>query len=79
MLNCLRSIRINHGYTIEEVAEKLNLSVEDVEAYEKDSGDVPISIGAKICRLFKIGFEDIHWGTETECIEHNRKNAQTVK
>lgn len=48
----LRGVRVCFGYTVEEVAEYCGISVKSLEAYEMDSGKMPINTALKVKKLY---------------------------
>lgn len=61
----LRMAREAYGSSIEEVARCCGVSIEDLEKYEKDSSDMPISIGKKIRTLYDVPLNLIFIGPES--------------
>lgn len=72
----LRAARESCGYTKEEVAEHCGMPIKAFNEIEDDSMDTPISIIRKTLCLYGISAELIYFGTESDCIKHNRSNPQ---
>ncbi len=72
----LRSVRVCHGYTVEEVAEHCGVTAEEMEGYEKgtyENGDILIGTIRRLRALYGIPVDlFLHIETEAELIEYNR-------
>ncbi len=72
----LRIVRVCFGYTVEEVAEYCGVSVKSLEAYEMDSGKMPINTALKVKKLYATPLDSIFIGPESECFKYNRDAAR---
>jgi len=68
----LRAARLSCGYTPEEVAKHCGITVKAYEKIEKDSGKVKLGILLGLLKLFGVSADLIYFGTEADCIKHNR-------
>lgn len=59
----LRELREVCGYTVEQLAEELNLDAKAYENYEKDGRDIPISVIFDVANLFHVDFNEILTGS----------------
>lgn len=70
----LRAARESCGYTQEEVAEYCGVSTRVLEKIEIDSQDAPISVVRKALSLYGVSSKLIYFGTESDCIVHNKQD-----
>jgi DNA-binding XRE family transcriptional regulator len=70
----LRAARISSGYTSEESAKHLNISPETLCEYERDAGEMPVSMAIVILRLYGFHVDIIHFGRESEFVESRNRN-----
>jgi putative transcriptional regulator len=59
MKNCLRDMRVSKAWSQADLAEKLNVSRQTVNAIETERYDPSLPLAFKIARLFKVHIEDI--------------------
>ena len=59
MLNKLRDLRAERGWSQADLAEKLNVSRQTVNALETGRYDPSLPLAFAIARLFKLKIEDI--------------------
>lgn len=58
--------------SIEEVAEYCGITAEELEAYEKDSGEVPSSVAKRLSEVFNWPLDLIYWGSGKEVEKQDR-------
>lgn len=58
----LRELRESSDYTVEQLANELNLDVDTYKGYEEDGKDIPISVIYEIANKFKVDFNEIVTG-----------------
>ena len=58
----IRELRDIVGYTVEEIAAKLNISAEKYSQYEQDGTDIPISVIYTLANIYKVDTTDIFSG-----------------
>ncbi len=63
MLNKLRDLRAQHGWSQADLAEKLNVSRQTVNAIETGRYDPSLPLAFAIAKLFKLKIEDIFAGS----------------
>lgn len=72
-------LREEAGITKEEIAKKLNISVEDYNAYENGENDFPVSILDDIANLFGVELSTIITGEEPKlhiyCVTRKNKGV----
>jgi putative transcriptional regulator len=59
MKNTLRALRAEHGWTQGDLAEKLDVSRQTVNAIETEKYEPSLSLAFKIARLFNKRIEEI--------------------
>ena len=59
MKNCLAELREEHGWSQGDLAEKLGVSRQTVNALERGKYDPSLPLAFKIARLFKRSIEEI--------------------
>jgi len=59
MLNKLRDLRSEHGWSQADLAEKLNVSRQTVNALETGRYDPSLPLAFAIAKLFKLRIEEI--------------------
>ncbi|MDQ1233368.1 putative transcriptional regulator [Paenibacillus sp. SORGH_AS306] len=57
----LSRIRIELGYSIEEVAKYMSLSVRTLSHYEGHPSELPLSIAAQLLDLYNIKFQTVNF------------------
>lgn len=65
----LRACRINAGYTLRQVADKVGKSFQTISKYEKDSTEIPLSLLKDLAKLYNMKIDDIFLGDSTKKIE----------
>ena len=73
--NTLRSLRVKFGYTQEEAAHLLGVSVPTLRAWEVNSGGVSYRKILKIEEVYNISQDYIFFGNDISFSEHLRKSA----
>jgi len=76
--NTLRSVRISHGYSMEEVAEYCGVSIETINELEIDPCRITYNLLENIQTFYGVSLDDIFIGSETDCIKHNREIAKVT-
>lgn len=79
--NCevtLRAARVSAGYTVEEAAKKMNISIETLNEREKDAGDIPLDNAIALTELYRIPFDLVYFGKESDYIERKHIIQATV-
>ncbi|WP_256717649.1 helix-turn-helix transcriptional regulator [Paenibacillus sp. FSL R5-0636] len=61
----LRAARINCGLTREEVAIRVNKSVDTIRKYESDSSDIPRDLLVALLTMYDVPDEHIFFGKES--------------
>jgi putative transcriptional regulator len=59
MKNCLRDLRAERGWSQAELAERLNVSRQTVNAIETEKYDPSLPLAFKIAEIFGLKIEDI--------------------
>jgi len=59
MRNCLRELRADKDWSQGDLAQKLGVSRQTINAIETEKYDPSLPLALKIARLFKRGVEDI--------------------
>ncbi|MBF0699151.1 helix-turn-helix domain-containing protein [Streptococcus danieliae] len=62
----LKACRINAGYTLRQVAEKVGKSFQTISKYEKDSTEIPLSLLKDLAKLYNMKIDDIFLGDSTK-------------
>jgi len=57
--NCLRALRAEHGWSQADLAERLSVSRQTVNALETEKYDPSLPLAFRIARLFKKSIEEI--------------------
>jgi hypothetical protein len=73
-----RAARVNRGFTLKEVAEICDKSVDTIVKYEKDSTDIPRDLMLKLLDIYGVHSDVIFFGKESDFIGKHRKNKQTA-
>ncbi len=73
MIITLRAARVNKGYTLRDVANLVNKSIDTISRYEKDSTDIPRDLMFNLLRIYNVDIDNIFFGVESDFIEHNKK------
>ena len=69
----LRACRVNAGFTLRQVAKKVNKSFQTISKYEKDSTLIPFELLKELSELYQVKLDDIFLGDSTKKIELNQK------
>lgn len=69
----LRACRVNAGFTLRQVAKKVNKSFQTISKYEKDSALIPFELLKELSELYQVKLDDIFLGDSTKKIELNQK------
>ena len=72
MIITLRAARVNRGYTLKDVAEKVGKNIDTINKYEIDSTNIPRSLMVDLLKLYEIDPDNIFFGKELDFIEYNR-------
>lgn len=67
----LMEARANKGFTVEKVAEILNIDLDLLEELEFDSSDIDIDLLQKLASLYDVKADDVYLG-----IPHQRKLSE---
>jgi transcriptional regulator with XRE-family HTH domain len=62
----LKAARINRGLTIKDVAKELGKCVDTISKYESDSSSIPQDLMISLLKMYKVPFENIFFGKESE-------------
>lgn len=65
----LKACRVNAGYTLRQVADKVGRNFQTISKYEKDSTKIPIDLLKELAELYKIRMDEIFLGDSTKKIE----------
>lgn len=57
----LKACRINAGYTLREVATKVNKNFQTISKYEKNSTNIPFELLKDLSILYNVNLDDIFW------------------
>lgn len=58
-INTLTFIRKGFGFSVEQVAKRLNISPEDMAQYENDPTTVPLSAALELAKAYNISIDVI--------------------
>ena len=64
LIQTLYSLRIKHGMTTFQLAEKLDVSIHQYENWEKDSSNIPYSHILKLETIFDMPAKYIYFGND---------------
>lgn len=67
--NTLRSLRVKFGYTQEEAAKLIGVSVPTLRCWEQDSGKMPYQVIKKVETVYKTPQDFIFFGNEVSFSE----------
>lgn len=70
----LKAARINRGFTIKDVAEKSGKCIDTISKYESDSSAIPQDLMISLLELYKVPFDHVFFGKESEFHGLLRKN-----
>ncbi|ESV53798.1 Cro/Cl family transcriptional regulator [Streptococcus agalactiae LMG 14747] len=65
----LKACRVNAGYTLREVAQKVGKNFQTISKYEKDSALIPFELLKELSILYQVKMDDIFLGDSTKKIE----------
>ena len=57
----LKAARVNAGYTQDEAAKQLGISVSTISNYERGKTEPDYSVIVEMVRLYKLPFDDIYF------------------
>ncbi|GAY71228.1 TPA: helix-turn-helix transcriptional regulator [Streptococcus agalactiae] len=69
----LKACRVNAGYTLRQVANKVNKNFQTISKYEKDSTLIPFELLKELSELYQVKLDDIFLGDSTKKIELSQK------
>lgn len=61
----LRAARVNRGFTLKDVAVKVNKCTETISRYEADSTDIPRDLSVQLLELYGVPANYIFFGKES--------------
>ena len=67
----LRACRVNAGFTLRQVAKKVNKNFQTISKYEKDSTKIPVDLLRELTSLYNISPDLIFLGKSTKKSELN--------
>lgn len=62
----LKAARITAGYTLREVAKKVNRNFQTISKYEKNCTKIPIDLLQELTELYKVPMDFIFLGESTK-------------
>ncbi|HEM4694915.1 MULTISPECIES: helix-turn-helix domain-containing protein [Streptococcus] len=65
----LKACRVNAGYTLRQVANKVGNNFQTISKYEKDSTLIPFELLKDLSELYRVKLDDIFLGDSTKKIE----------
>ncbi|HEM4698130.1 TPA: helix-turn-helix transcriptional regulator [Streptococcus suis] len=65
----LKACRVNAGYTLRQVANKVGKNFQTISKYEKDSTLIPFELLKDLSKLYRVKLDDIFLGDSTKKIE----------
>lgn len=65
----LKACRVNAGYTLRQVANKVGKNFQTISKYEKDSTLIPFELLKDLSELYRLKLDDIFLGDSTKKIE----------
>ncbi|HEU2154242.1 TPA: helix-turn-helix transcriptional regulator [Streptococcus pneumoniae] len=72
----LKACRVNAGYTLRQVAKKVNKNFQTVSKYEKDSTYIPFELLKELSAIYQVKLDNIFLGDGTKKIELNKRELQ---
>lgn len=69
----LKACRVNAGYTLRQVAKKVNKNFQTISKYEKDSTNIPFELLKELSLIYQVKLDDIFLGESTKKIELSKK------
>lgn len=77
-INTLRSLRVKFGYTQEEAAELIGVSVRTLRSWEQDSKTIPYMVVKKIEHVYRTPQDYIFFGNEVSFSEQLKNKREEV-
>ncbi|HEM3624034.1 helix-turn-helix domain-containing protein [Streptococcus uberis] len=65
----LKACRVNAGYTLRQVANKVGKNFQTISKYEKNSTSIPFELLKDLSELYRVKLDDIFLGDSTKKIE----------
>lgn len=75
----LKACRINAGYTLREVAKKVNKNFQTISKYEKNSTNIPFELLRDLATLYNVKLDDIFLGDSTKKQNSETKRSKKVQ
>ncbi|MCY7244802.1 helix-turn-helix domain-containing protein [Streptococcus pasteurianus] len=75
----LKACRINAGYTLREVAKKVNKNFQTISKYEKNSTNIPFELLRDLATLYNVKLDDIFLGDSTKKKQNSETNRKAGK
>lgn len=72
----LKACRVNAGYTLRQVAKKVNKNFQTVSKYEKDSTYIAFELLKELSAIYQVKLDNIFLGDSTKKIELNKREVQ---
>ncbi len=72
----LKACRVNAGYTLRQVAKKVNKNFQTVSKYEKYSTYIPFELLKELSAIYQVKLDNIFLGDSTKKIELNKREVQ---
>ncbi|MEK0313704.1 helix-turn-helix domain-containing protein [Cohnella sp. 56] len=63
-----RAARVNAGYTLKEVANLTDRSIDTIHRYERDSRDIPFDLMGQLLSLYSVPQDMVFCGKESDLI-----------
>lgn len=74
----LRAARVNRGFTIKEVASITGKCVDTISKYESDSTSIPQDLMIELLSIYRVPFEFIFFGNESEFHGFAKRKKETA-
>ncbi len=55
----LKACKVNAGYTLRQVAKKVNKNFQTISKYEKDSTNIPFELLKELSAIYQVKMDDI--------------------
>lgn len=72
----LKACRVNAGYTLRQVAKKVNKNFQTISKHEKDSTNIPFELLKELSAIYQVKMDDIFLGDSTKKIELNKREVE---
>lgn len=72
----LKACRVNAGYTLRQVAKKVNKNFQTISKYEKNSTHIPFELLKELSEIYQVKLDNIFLGDSTKKIELNKREMQ---